>query len=112
MPDKAFSELSKAEKLKKAKAARRKAHGVLEGPSRSNKASERTSAFQAKKAASRVEKRLTGKYPNDSDLRAPGKGWVREGVEGVLDMLRKAVKLPGKAKEGLRSAEEASRGGK
>ena len=113
MPDKAFSELSKKEKLARARTARRKAQERIAGPSRVTTRKERASAMKAKKAAARVEKRLTGRYPRDEDLRLPGgTGSLAEGARGLMELVKKAVRLPGKARSRLEQVEEKTRGGR
>jgi len=74
--EKAFSELSKKEKLAWARSAQRKASEIIEGPTRSQSKTERAGAFNARAAARRVEARLTGKepsYTNDAEVSNPSK---------------------------------------
>lgn len=106
MPDTPFSELSKKEKLARARRARRKAHNLLEGPTRSNVRSVRAGAARAKKAAERVERRLTGRGPSRIDATMPS----HTGLARGLSQLAELAKLPGKLKEGLEGVERASRG--
>ena len=103
MSDKAFSELSKKQQLGRAQSARRKAEGVLK-TSRSR--TERAGAEKAKRAASRVEKRLSG--PSSKDLTKPGK----KGGSGVWDILKKAWELAQKGRGNLEDIKKKSRGGR
>lgn len=105
--EKAFSELSKEEKLKRVRRARRKARAVQVGPTRSNVQSETAAAWRAEKAANRVETRLTGKAPSRLDATQPGK---RAGALGeLIRAAKKAASLPGKLKSGLEQVKEASK---
>ena len=104
--DRAFSELSKKEKLARAGLAKRKAESVLTGPNRSTNRKKRADAEGAKKAAGRVEKRLTG--PSSKNLTKPG----TKGSMGLWEMLKGAIGLPGKLKERLGETEKKSRGGR
>jgi len=103
MSDKAFSELSKKQQLGRAQSARRKAEGVLK-TSRSR--TERAGAEKAKRAASRVEKRLSG--PSSKDLTKPGK----KGGDGMWDILKAALGMAKQGKKNLEDIEKKSRGGR
>jgi len=103
MADKAFSELSKKQKLARAQGARRKAEGVLK-TSRSPK--ERAGAEKAKRAAGRVEKRLSG--PSSKDMTKPGK----KGGDGMWGILKAALGMAKQGKKNLETIEKKSRGGK
>jgi hypothetical protein len=110
--DAAFSELSKDEQLKRARAARMKANAVLKGSAtkaRSNSKSERAAAFKAQKAAERVETRLTGKAPSKISKGPPStfKGAARD----LVNLAKRAASLPGKLAGGFESAKEASEAG-
>jgi hypothetical protein len=98
MPDRAFSELSKKEKLAKVDAAQRKAEGVLTGPNKSSVKSERAGAERAKAAAGRVRTSLTGPAPSSKDTMKPGKksskGWwdILKGFGGLVSQEKKKLK--------------------
>ena len=108
--EKAFSEMSKAEQLKRARAARRKADATLTGPTRSNKREERAGAFKAKKAAERVETRITGKPPERLDATKPGGGGMDlgAGARGLMEIAKKAASLPAAGRENLEKVRKAS----
>lgn len=97
--DRAFSELSKAEKLKKARSASAKAKARYTGPMRADSREERAGAFKAWKAADRVVARLTeggaGKGKNAPSSDTGDKPAARRrvvekatGTSGIIDPLR------------------------
>ncbi len=104
----AFSELSKEEQLKRARAARAKAGSVLKGPTRSNSKSERAGAFKAQKAAERVETRLTGKAPIKLKTGPPPPS-LGDAARSLVDIAKTGASLPGKLAEGFDSTKETSR---
>ena len=107
MPDKAFSELSKKQQKARARIAREKAEGVL---STSRNTKERAGAEKAKKAAGRVEKRLSG--PSSADLTKPGKPKGLKGGDGLWDILKAALGMAKQGKKNLEDIEKRSRGEK
>ena len=110
--DTPFSELSKEEQLKRARAARKRADEVQEGSAtkfRSNVRSERAGAFKAQKAAERVEARLTGKQPAGIKRGTPRS--FASAAQSLLDLGKKGAALPGKLAAGLESARESSEAG-
>jgi hypothetical protein len=102
--NKPFSELSKKEKMSKAKKARTKAEKTLSGPTKSMNRSERAKATRAKQAAMRVEKRLSGDGGGMSRSAAtkPGKGAVNQ----ALSALSRLGTFMGKAVSGKLASQE------
>lgn len=115
--DKAFSELSKKEKITRAEAARRKAQKKLTGLGKATNRSERAKAQKAKKAAERVIGRL-GEAPERLDVTKPGKssksskkkGGRKEdlfsGVKNLFEIGKGVAALPGKEKKNLKKIRE------
>lgn len=104
---KAFSELSKEDKLKQVRRARRKARSVQEGPTRSNVRSVKAGAWRAEKAANRVERRLTGKAPSRLDATKPGS--IAKALGELVSATKTLASLPGKLKGGLDEVRESTR---
>ena len=100
---KAWVDLTKKEKLARAKSTGRKAESVLTGPNRSRDSKKRAGAEKAKKASGNVQKRLSAPLVKPSEKKA---------AAGLWEMAKRAFGMYDEGKKNLKGVEKKSRGGK